>query len=98
MQDDIGVLNKLPDELAYLVGPAVKYGVHQFDGDVDRFLDHATDDEISELAGIAEKVRLDNHYEPVCNWLDRFEIDEYEEAANLYFLFGVMDAAGFGFD
>ena len=98
MPNDIGVLKDLPAELAYLVAPAMKYGVHQFDDDIDRFLKTAAEEEMSELARVAEKVRLNDHFDKVNDWLDRHEIDEHAEASYLYFLFGVMDAADLEFD
>jgi hypothetical protein len=94
---DIGVLAKLPADLAYLAAPALKYGCHQFDEEIFNFLDHATDDEMSELAAIAERVRLHGHYSIVNQWLDEFPITNFREAACLYFLFGVMDCADLDF-
>lgn len=98
MPKDIGCLQELPPELAYLAEPAMKYGVHQFDDDIDRFLANATDAEIAELKALAERVKVNGHYPAVNDWLDEHEIDEHEEASNLYFLFGIMDAADLEFD
>ena len=98
MADDIGCLKKLPPDLAYLAEPAMRYGVNQFDDDIDRFLSNATNEQLDELAALAERVKINDHYPAVNNWLDDFEIDEHEEAANLYFLFGIMDAADLEFD
>lgn len=98
MPKDIGCLRELPPELAYLVQPAMKYGVHQFDEDIDSFLENATDAELAELAALAERVKINDHYPAVNDWLDDHEIDEHEEASNLYFLFGIMDAADLEFD
>ena len=90
---DIGILAKMPPELSYLATPAMRFGVHQFDNQVDAFLSSASDAEMGELAAVAERVRLNGHYPAVNAWLDQYEITKYPEAANLYFMFGLMDAA-----
>jgi hypothetical protein len=97
-RSNIGILSELPTELAYLAEPAMHYGVHHFDDDIDRFLRSASAAEMDELAALAEKVRLNNHYTRVNEWLNAYTMTEYEEAANLYFMFGVMDAADMQFD
>jgi hypothetical protein len=94
----IGVLAQLPEELSYLVAPALKYGRYQFDQQMLEFLEHATADEMDELAAIAERVLLNDHYPEVSCFLDQYSIVDYEEASRLYFLFGVLDCAGFQFD
>jgi hypothetical protein len=94
----IGVLIHLPDTLSYLIGPAMKYGRYQFENQMSQFLEHATSDELEELAIIAERVLVNDHYPEVNRFLDRYRITEHEEAANLYFLFNVLDCAGFQFD
>lgn len=84
----------LPHELDYLIEPAMKYGVHQFDADVDSFLARATDSELEELARVVEHVRLNDHDDLIGCFLDDYPITDSAESANLYFLFGVIDAAG----
>ena len=98
MSTPIGILRELPCELAYLAEPAMRFGVYQFDNDIDRFLAHANDTELSQLAAIAERVRLNDHFPVVNDWLNDHEIDKHAEAANLYFLFGLMDAADMTFE
>ena len=98
MSDDPGVLLKLPDDLHYLIGPAMKYGRYQFDHHVFDFLDRATDGEMAELAAVAERVLLRDDYPRVNAFLDENEIAESEAAARLYFLFLVLDHAGLQFD
>jgi len=76
----------------------MRYGVHQFDEQMDTFLHSVPAAVIEELARLADKVRLNNHYPRVNEWLEAHKITEHEEAARLYFLFGLMDAAGLQFD
>ena len=76
----------------------MRYGIHQFDDDIDRFLTNATDEQLVELEALAQRVRANDHYPVVNDWLDDHKIDEHEEAANLYFLFGIMDAADLEFE
>lgn len=72
----------------------MKYGIHQFDDDVHRFLENASEDDLNALASIAERVRLEDHDDLIGRFLDEYPITDYEESANLYFLFGLIDAAG----
>jgi hypothetical protein len=93
MPKSIGVLVNLPPELDYLIEPAMKYGVYQTEDEKAGFLKTATSKQLEELRRVAERLRAgdDNHL--VSIFLDRYPITKYEESANLYFLFGVMDAA-----
>ncbi len=94
----IGVLAQLPESLSYLIDPALKYGRYQCEEEMSRFLEHAPPDEMEALAMIAERVLINDHYPHVNRFLNRHSIVDYEEAARLYFLFGVLDCAGFQFD
>jgi len=94
----IGVLAQLPGDLSYLIAPAMKYGRYHFEQEMFQFLEHATSDEMEELAMIAERVLLNDHYAEVNRFLDQYAITDYPEAANLYFLFGVLDYADLQFD
>ncbi len=91
------ILDNLPPSLQYLKDPALRYGVHQFVGDVDEFLSAATSDEMSELAEIAARVLSEDHYPIVLQFIKEYQITEYPDAACLYFLFGVLDYAGLKF-
>jgi hypothetical protein len=88
---NIGILSELPPELAYLAEPAMRYGVHQFDSQMDDFLRSASKAEMADLSRLAKKVLSNYHYPLVLAWLKTHEMTEYEEAANLYFLFGLME-------
>jgi hypothetical protein len=94
MARTIGILAQLPGELEYLIEPALKYGGNQFDDEVDDFLLQASDDELEELAAVAERYRVNRHHNLVDAFFDRYPITDYPESAKLYFLFGVIDAAG----
>jgi hypothetical protein len=98
MSQSVGILSSLPPHLAYLAKPAMKYGIHQFDADVDRFFENATQAEWDELRTLAASVRKGGHYKEVLKWLDTHQITEHVEASNLYFLFGLLDAAGLAFE
>ena len=98
MPQDQSVFDHLPGELSYLIEPAQKYGIHQFDDDVDAFLSNATDSDLADLFSVAATVKANGHYEAVNTWLDEFEITDSNDAANLYFLFGLLDAADLEFE
>ena len=93
-----GILTELPDELSYLVKPALEYGRFQFDEHIFNFLDSATSEQMDELASVAERVRLNDHYPAVNRFLDRYPITDHEQASCLYFLFGVLDYADLSFE
>ena len=92
------ILTRLPPDLHYLIAPALKYGRHQFDEQIFAFLDRATAAEKDELRRTAERHGRRNDAAAVNAFLDEYPIDEYEDAARLYFLFGVMDHAGLDFE
>ena len=94
MSDSIGILQELPPALTYLIEPAMKYGQYQFDNEIDDFLRQAMDEEIAELTSVAQQIDAADHDDLIGDFLDRYPITEYKESANLYFLFGVIDAAG----
>ena len=98
MAKSIDVLRNLPEELHYLIEPAGTFGVYQFDADIFGFLDEASAVQLNMLAQIAERVRINHHYAQVNAFLDRYPITKHEDAAKLYFLFGVMDYADLIFD
>ncbi|MBP87789.1 MAG: hypothetical protein CMJ64_13880 [Planctomycetaceae bacterium] len=78
--------------------PAFKYGCYQFADDVFDFLDHATEGQLNELTNVAKRVLENKHYSDVSKFLDKYPITDHEEAAALYFLFGVLDHASLPFD
>lgn len=91
------VFPRLPTELHYLIGPAEKFGRYQFDDQIAEFLSSATESERNELVAVAERFRLNRHDHEFHAFLDQYPITDHEESACLYFLFGVMDAAGIDF-
>jgi hypothetical protein len=95
---NIGILAKLPPELAYLAEPAMRYGVHHLHSQMDSFLSSASKGELDELSWLAKNVLSNKHYQQVNEWLNENDMTKYKEAANLYFMFGLMDAADLQFD
>lgn len=95
---DPGILTELPAELSYLVEPALDFGRFQLDEHICNFLDSATPKQMEELASVAERVRLYDHYPAVNHFLDAHPITDHEQAARLYFLFSVMDHADLSFE
>ena len=76
----------------------MRYGRYQFDDDIFGFLNRATDSELNHLASIAQRVLLNSDFARVTRFLREHPITDSEEAARLYFLFGVMDYAGLEFE
>jgi hypothetical protein len=86
-----GALAALPQDLHYLIQPALTYGAYQFDEDIYRFMQAAADDEIRMLHDLGQTIREHGHYAAINKFLDRFD-SWPPEVAKLYFLFGVLDA------
>lgn len=97
MSDGLPILDLLPEDLKYLIKPAMEYGCHHIDDDIFDFLDRATEREMEDLATIAERVLIRGDYARVIAFLDKHPITDSDEAANLYFLFGVLDYADLQF-
>lgn len=89
--------SKLPASLAYLQEPAEKYGALEFETRIFDFLDGASEEEMNELASLAERIRLGGDIDAINRWIDRFPITEHEEGARVYFLLLVLDLAGLDF-
>jgi hypothetical protein len=98
MEDSAGVLLKLPSDLHYLIGPALRYGKYHWDHLIFDFLDRATETEMGELAALAERVLWNDDYPRVLAFLDEYPITDSYEAACLCNLFGVMDYGDLQFD
>lgn len=76
--------SKLPPELAYLAGPAEKYGAFQFDDPIVEFLqERMTGSERAELSALSPRSRDD--FEAINRWLDEFPMTKHREAALVYF-------------
>lgn len=95
MAHQTGSFKHLPQELDYLIEPAMTFGRFQFDDDVDDFLDRASDDDMEQLARVSEQMVLNKHRDSIDLFLDHYPITDHEESANLYFLLHLLDAAGF---
>jgi len=65
----------IPEELKYLVEPAIQYGRrYQFDDAVKRFLENAEESDFEIFAALAERARLSCDYPRFLQWSD--EVDE----------------------
>jgi hypothetical protein len=98
MEEPPGILLRLPPDLQYLISPAMRYGKYQWDHEIFEFLDSASEEEMEELAAIAERVLLNDDYPRVLAFLNEYPITGTRESACLYSLFGVMDYADLQFD
>lgn len=92
-----GVLKHLPPTLQYLVAPALRFGCRT---ELDAFsrLDNATSHDVEYLGTIADRVLQNGHFPEVMRFLDEYQMTEYDECAQLYFFFGLLDHGGFKFD
>lgn len=92
-----GVLSKLPPDLHYLIEPVLRCACRS-ESDAFEFLDRATKAEMDNLAMIAERVLKNDHYPQVLTFLRTHQMTDYDECAQLYFFFGVLDHADLKFD
>jgi hypothetical protein len=92
-----GVLARMPADLHYLIAPVLRCACGS-EADACHLLDTATEKQMGELAAIAHRVLKNGHYPLVMRFLDKYEITDYEECAQLYFFFGLLDHAGLSFD
>jgi hypothetical protein len=95
--ENVGVLAKLSAELHYLIEPVLRYGCRT-EWDAFDYLDNATQQQMLELADIAERVLTNDHYPVILKFLDKYQITDYAECAKLYFFFGLLDYGGLTFD
>ena len=72
---DEPVIPPIPEELEYLIDPAIEYGrKYQFDDAVQWFLENAEESAFETLAAIAERARIYGHYARFLQWAD--EVDD----------------------
>lgn len=91
-----GILANLEDELLYLVLPAMLVRADT-EMSARAFIDHCSSMDLAILESAGNRVYANNHYPSVMDFLDRYPIEKYEEAAWLYFLFAALDYAEISF-
>jgi hypothetical protein len=65
----------IPEELAYLVEPAIHYGrKYKFDNDIQWFLENAEESDFETLATLAERARFSGDYSRLRQW--SYEVDD----------------------
>ncbi|MCU0719431.1 MAG: hypothetical protein MUC83_06990 [Pirellula sp.] len=97
MSQDAGVLEQLPTELHFLIGPALRFACRSEDDAFDH-LDNLKQDDRELLAQIAAQVLEEDKFPRVMEFLKKYPLNEYDECAQLYFFFGLLDYGGFKFD
>ncbi|MCO6047840.1 hypothetical protein NG895_28375 [Aeoliella sp. ICT_H6.2] len=84
----------LPEKLAFLKDPAIKYGKYQFDDERYDFVESMTAEQREELVAVRAALgKEESLYKLLDDWFDEYSITDHEEAALIYFMFGVLDAA-----
>jgi hypothetical protein len=98
MEDFGGELLKLPADMHYLIGPALRYGQYQWDDDIFDFLDRASEAEMAELAALAERVLWNGDAPGVTAFLNEHPMTESDDVARLHYMFLMMDYSDLKFD
>lgn len=92
-----GVLEKLPQELHYLIDPVLRYGC-RCESDAFAILDRASNQDMEYLRTIANRVLENDHFLRVLEFLKQFQMTKHDECAQLYFFFGLLHYGGLNFD
>ncbi len=90
---------KLPEDLEYLVGPALHFGEQYHDElRMLRFFEEASDLEQHELAALAERVRMNHDWPRVLQWLNEVGTRHVRYSWEIDNLFHLMDMCDFKFE
>ena len=92
-----GVLEKLPNDLHYLIEPAIRFACRT-EWDAFAHLSNASSQDLQLLSTIARRVLENDHYPIVIQFLDKYPMTKFDESAQLYFFFGLLDHSGLNFD
>ncbi len=88
----------LPKKLKFLIEPAKKFGIHQFAEQIDNFLSNISKSDLAELTSVAKQIKLNGNIDDINAFLDQHPIDQFEETALIFYLIGLLDAAGLSFE
>jgi hypothetical protein len=87
--------SKLPPNLAWLAGPAERYGGYQFHDRILAFLRQASSGELADLRAVQQRWAV--NYPAIDAWLDEYNMTKHIEAGLVYFtqaLLGMADEDG----
>jgi len=92
----------LPEDLQFLIEPAIRFAAGiSSDEEIWCFLRDADKSALDELAGLAERVRLEGAYPRLMKWWQSIPLERSNGALHdreIYFLFGLMDASDMKFE
>ncbi len=91
-----GVLGNMPKPLHYLIEPVLRCACRT-EWDAFTHLDKASTRDIEALEVIAQKVFENGHFPLVMQFLKEYQMTEFDECAQLYFFFGLLDHGGLKF-
>ena len=89
--------SKLPPRLAYLGEPADKYGVYQSEDSVERFLKHATFEDMQSLTMLRDRILDAEDSNLIFEWMADRQLTE-PEVAKVAFLIELLEAADLSID
>ena len=92
-----GVLEKMPVPLHYLIEPVLRFACRT-EWDAFARLDKASTEDMEYLATVARVVLENDHFPLVMRFLSQYRMVDYDECAQLYFFFGLLDHGGLTFD
>ncbi len=89
----------LPEDFRYLVGPAIHFG-ERYSDDVraSAFLEEASEREKEWLATVAERVRVNDQWRDILQWLKHTGAKHIGYNWEIATLFELMDLSGFNFE
>lgn len=90
---------KLPQELEYLIGPALHFGErYPSEMQMIRFFEEASPEECDQLAALAERVRQNDDWPKVLQWFQDIGTRNVPYHDDIDRLFNLMDLCDFDFE
>jgi hypothetical protein len=90
---------RLPEDLEYLVGPALHFGErYSCELRMVHFFEEASKRECDELAALAERVRMNRDWTRILQWLNKVGARHVRYNGEINNLFNLMDLCDFKFE
>lgn len=90
---------RLPEDLEYLVGPALHFGErYSCELRMVHFFEEASERECDELAALAERVRMNRDWTRILQWLNKVGARHVRYNGEINNLFNLMDLCDFKFE
>jgi len=97
--DTSPILDNLPAEIKFLAEPVRRYHVKNGASAIEQVKSTLSPEELEELRAIGRRVLKGRYFgNHISSFLDTYDLADYDEAALLYFFFGLLDEIGIEFE